>query len=296
MGEQSRGRVLGIGELLWDLFPDGPRLGGAPFNVIANLRRLGHTGGLVSAVGDDELGRAALAEADGLGVDVTFVTTAPGLPTGTVAVTPDRLTGHRFDIRSPAAYESIGDGDALLARLAGWRSDALVFGTLAQRSAGVRELTRRVATEIRPAHRLYDVNLRDGCWTPSLVLDALDDATVVKLNETEAAIVAGLLGTNETVPGLAAALGARYGIEALCITRGAAGAALWMDGAECTTDSLSISVADTVGAGDAFAAGLLHGLLTGRSPADTLAFANRLGALVASRRGALPPWRLDELA
>jgi fructokinase len=118
MDEGAGARILGIGELLWDLFPDGPRLGGAPFNVIADLRRLGHTAGFVTAVGDDELGRRALAAADALGVDVTFVSVALDLPTGTAGVTLDASTGHRFDIRSPAAYESIVDDDELVARLA----------------------------------------------------------------------------------------------------------------------------------------------------------------------------------
>src|SRR6185503_13339396 len=170
MAGQVDVRIIGVGELLWDLFPDGPRLGGAPFNVIANLRRLGHRVAFVTAIGDDGLGRAALAAADDLGVDAMFISTTLDLPTGTVEVTPDPVEGHRFAIRSPAAYESIGDGDAL------------VYGTLAQRSDGVRELTRRIASEVRPAYRLYDVNLREGCWTPSLVIDLLGDATIVKVN------------------------------------------------------------------------------------------------------------------
>ena len=299
MDRSAAARVLGIGELLWDLFPDGPRLGGAPFNVIANLRRLGHPAAFVTAVGDDELGRRALSAADRLGVEATFVSVALDLPTGTVTVTPDPGGGHRFAIGSPAAYESIGDGDALVARLAAWTPEALVFGTLAQRSTGVRDLTRRLASEVRPAHRLYDVNLRDGCWTPELVLELLGDATAVKLNESEAGVLANLLGTASAASSLATALGtelaSRYAVSALCITRGAHGATLWIDGQEHTVRGIPISVADTVGAGDAFAAGMLHGLLAGTPPAETLAFANRLGALVASRPGAIPSWSLDEL-
>ena len=297
MDERTGGRVLGIGELLWDLFPDGPRLGGAPFNVVADLRRLGHAAAFVSAVGDDELGRAALAASDDLGVEATFIRVASELPTGTVAVTPDPVEGHRFTIGSPAAYESIGDGDALIAPLTAWRPDALVYGTLAQRSAGVRALTHRVATQIRPAHRLYDVNLRDGCWTGDLVLDLLGDATIVKVNEHEADVLLELVGAATATPrGLATALRSRYGVERLCITRGAAGATLLVDGGESAVEGIPVDVVDTVGAGDAFAAGLLHGLLRGETPAEALAFANRLGALVASRPGALPTWRADELA
>ena len=300
MDEETGGRVLGVGELLWDLFPDGPRLGGAPFNVTANLRRLGHRAAFVTAVGDDDLGRAALAAADDLGVDARFIATALDLPTGAVEVTLDPDAGHRFAIRSPAAYESIGDGDALVDRVRGWAPSALIHGTLAQRFDGVRALTRRIAAEIRPTHRLYDVNLRDGCWTPTLVLDLLGDATIVKVNEEEADVLAGLLAASGDPASLGARLADRladrFGIAVLCITRGPRGAATWTDGTEHAVDGIAIEVVDTVGAGDAFAAGLLHGLLSGSTPTEALSLANRLGALVASRPGALPPWRLDELA
>ena len=203
MGDMADGRVLGIGELLWDLFPDGPRLGGAPFNVVANMRRLSHPAAFVTAVGDDELGRSAVAAVDELGVDTTFISVARDLPTGTVAVTPDPVEGHRFTIGSPAAYASIGDADTLVTRLLDLVPEALVYGTLAQRSPAVRELTHRVATEIRPVNRLYDVNLRDGSWTGDLVLDLLRDATVVKLNGDEAVVLAGLLGSAATGRALA---------------------------------------------------------------------------------------------
>lgn len=296
MAGQVDVRIIGVGELLWDLFPDGPRLGGAPFNVIANLRRLGHRVAFVTAIGDDRLGRAALAAADDLGVDATFISTALDLPTGTVEVTPDPVEGHRFAIRSPAAYESIGDGDALVARIRTWGPGALVYGTLAQRSDGVRELTRRIASEVRPAYRLYDVNLREGCWTPSLVIDLLGDATIVKVNEHESETLADLLGTSADPRALGTRLAERFGVALVCITRGAGGASLWAAGTERSVAGMRVGVRDTVGAGDAFAAALIHGLVSGMPPGDALELANRLGALVASRAGALPPWRLDELA
>lgn len=296
MAGQVDVRIIGVGELLWDLFPDGPRLGGAPFNVIANLRRLGHRVAFVTAIGDDRLGRAALAAADDLGVDATFISTALDLPTGTVEVTPDPVEGHRFAIRSPAAYESIGDGDALVARIRTWGPGALVYGTLAQRSDGVRELTRHIASEVRPAYRLYDVNLREGCWTPSLVIDLLGDATIVKVNEHESETLADLLGTSADPRALGTRLAERFGVAVVCITRGAGGASLWAAGTERSVAGMRVGVRDTVGAGDAFAAALIHGLVSGMPPGDALELANRLGALVASRAGALPPWRLDELA
>jgi fructokinase len=295
MDEATSGRVLGIGELLWDLFPDGPRLGGAPFNVVADLRRLGHPVAFVSAVGGDDFGRRALAAVDLLGVDSTFISVARDLPTGTVAVSPDPVAGHRFTIGSPAAYDSIGEDDALAAKIRAWRPDALVYGTLAQLHPGGRALTRRVATEIRPAHRLYDVNLRDDGWTPVAVLDLLADATIVKMNQPESETIADLVDCTARPDALATALAARFDIHAVCITRGGAGATMIVNGRRYDVDGIHVQVVDTVGAGDAFAAALLHGLLTDTPPEETLRFANRLGAIVASRPGALPPWSADEL-
>lgn len=249
----------------------------------------------MTAVGDDDLGRAALTAADDLGIDTTFVAIALDLPTGTVDVKPDPIGGHRFAIRSPAAYESIGDGAALAARLAGWGPDGLVFGTLAQRFAGTRQLTDRVVGDARPRHRLYDVNLREGCWSPDLMVDLLPLATIVKVNEAEAGVMAEILGCASVPQALGATLEARFGVSTLCVTRGREGAALWSAAELLSVEGMTVDVVDTVGAGDAFAAGLLHGILTGMPPRDTLAVANRLGALVASRPGALPEWTPAEV-
>jgi fructokinase len=286
--------VLGIGELLWDLFPDGRRLGGAPFNVIAGLRRLGHPAAFLTAVGDDEPGRAAIAEVVALDVDPAFIGVSGALPTGSVAVVPDPRTGHRFEIGSPAAYDALTEVDDAGRRIAGWSPRAVVFGTLAQRSVGNRALTRTVAMA-GPTERLFDLNLRDGCWTPGLVLDLLPLATIVKANDTEAAALATILDVGPAPATLGEALAGRFGIRLMCITRGSGGATLWRDGEVWSADGVPIAVADTVGAGDAFAAGLLHGVLAGLPAPGMLAFANRLGALVASRPGALPAWRIDEV-
>ena len=288
-------RVLGIGELLWDVFPDRRRLGGAPFNVTASLRRLGHPSAFVTAVGDDELGREAVAAAGTLGIDTAFIGVSADLPTGTVAVIPDDRLGHRFEVGSPAAYEALGVVADAGRQIDAWGPAATVFGTLAQRFPPTLRLTQRIASGGEPIERLYDVNLRDGTWTPGLVSQLLALATIVKANADEARVLAGMVGCVDEPGALGERLAREYRIGALCVTHGAAGAVLWMDGELTAVDGISVRAIDTVGAGDAFAAGLLHGILTGMPPADLLALANRLGALVASRPGALPDWRPDEV-
>ena len=297
----KRTRILGIGEILWDVLPDGPRLGGAPFNATASLARLGHDVRFVSGVGDDELGHRALEEADRLGVGTAWIATTDRAPTGTVEVSLDRRGSPRFRIVSPAAYETIDLPADEIDVIADWRPDAMVFGTLAQRFAAVRASTRSIAQRSGVPVRLYDVNLRDDCWDDALVLELLTLATLVKVNQDEAAVLGRLLGVGRGSRGraapdaLGAALAARSGVRGLCVTRGAAGAALWLDGAQFEVDGIEVDVVDTVGAGDAFAAGLLDGLLRGRDPRDALVSANRLGAIVAARAGALPDWTAAEL-
>jgi fructokinase len=291
----SAPRVMGIGELLWDVFPDGPRLGGAPFNVIANLRRLGHPAAFVTAVGDDALGERARTAAVELGIDPAFIATSRELPTGTVAVVPDAAGGHRFEVTTPVAYETIGATDEVVGRIAAWAPEAIVFGTLAQRFAGTRDLTGRIARDLGPRECLYDVNLRDGCWTPSLVLDLLPLATVVKVNDEEADVLADVLGCDRTPAAIGERLAARFGVHTSCVTHGPDGATMWSRGTRSTVAGVPVTIADTVGAGDAFAAALLHGILAGAPAAELLGVANRLGALVASRPGALPDWSVDEV-
>lgn len=291
-GQHHAGRAIGIGELLWDLLPAGPRLGGAPFNVIAHLRRLGFEAAYVTAVGDDDLGRSALAGVSRLGVDDRFVGIV-GLPTGTVRVDVDSAGVPAFEIISPSAYEVAvleQPGEAI------GRFDALVFGTLAQRFPGVRTATRRLASEHPNALRLYDVNLRDGCWEPGLVAELMTQATVLKLNEAEAAVLADEFSLGRgSVRVFAEAATERYALDGVCVTRGADGASMLLAGRFAEVPAPPVQVVDTIGAGDAFCAGLVAGIVWGRPLDGILELSSRLAALVASREGAIPDWDQSEL-
>jgi fructokinase len=284
-------RAIGIGELLWDLLPAGPRLGGAPFNVVAHLRRLGFRASYVSAVGRDELGARATAEVARLGVEASLIQVAD-LPTGIVRVELSADGVPAYEIVSPAAYEAMGPD--MPPGVGGF--DVLVFGTLAQRFPGVVAATRRLAEESPGAVRLYDVNLRRGCWTPLLVAELIELATVVKMNESEAATIAFELG----IPGapleaFARAVAARGGVRGVCVTRGADGATLLLDGEYRQVAAVPVAVADTVGAGDAFAAGLALGVAAGWPIEAILDLSSSLAGLVASRVGAIPDWDVSEL-
>ena len=283
-------RVLGVGELLWDLLPTGPRLGGAPFNVVAHLHRLGFDAAYLTAVGSDELGTRARAEVERLGVDASLIQPAD-LPTGIVRVALDAAGVPAYEIVSPAAYEAVEfprwhDAD---------RFEVLVFGTLAQRFPNVHAATDRLAASAPDAIRLYDVNLRHGCWNPDLVRSLAEIATVVKMNQEEAATLAREFDLPDAGEPFARALAAQHRLRGVCVTRGADGAALLLDGAFSEAAAAPVVVADTVGAGDAFAACLAAGIAAGWPIDSILDVAGRLAALVASREGAIPDWELSEL-
>jgi fructokinase len=270
--------ILSIGEILWDVFPDTARLGGAPFNFAVHAHRLGHRVIFLSAVADDERGRAALGRAAELGLTTEFIQVAAGRPTGSVSVRLDAEGHPDFTIHRPAAYDCLTLDERQLARLAELRPDWIYFGTLYPMEGHAREVLRSVMDAVPGARRFYDVNLRRGCYTPELVRELLALAAAVKLNDDEA----------ELFPDLGAA-------PSVAITRGEKGCLVRIgnDRAECP--GYPVKVADTVGAGDAFAAAFLHGLAAGWSAARTGDFANRLGALVASRAGAVPAWSPAEL-
>ena len=285
-------RAIGIGELLWDLLPGGPRLGGAPFNVVAHLRRLGLRASYLTAVGHDELGTRAVDEAGRLGVDTSLIQSTD-VPTGIVRVELDAAGVPTYEIVSPAAYEMTAIPDAGRGE-SGW--DVLVFGTLAQRFGSVLASTRRLSQANQNAVRLYDVNLRRGCWTAGLIAELVALATVVKMNESEAATIALEFGIPGAPPeAFARAFAARAGLRGVSVTRGADGAALLLDGAYRQVRAVPVQVADTVGAGDAFAAGLAFGVAAGWPIEAILDLSSRLAAIVASREGAIPDWDPSEL-
>jgi fructokinase len=215
-------------------------------------------------------------------------------PTGVVRVELDAEGVPDYKIVSPAAYEareSLPPDQAIEGGV-----DLVVFGTLAQRFEGVRAATQQIVHANRGAARLYDVNLRPGCWNPPLVERLLELATVVKLNEDEQATLAVTLGLPDSpIERFARAACARYELRGVCVTRGAAGATLLLDGEYQEAPAPQVDVVDTVGAGDAFAAAFGYGLIRSWTASEILPVATRLGAFVASRPGALPEWEPAEI-
>ncbi len=307
--------VVGIGELLWDIFPDGRReLGGAVANLAYHASLLGDRGVLASRVGRDAGGDDLVARLRALGVDGRYLQRDADHPTGTVDVAlNDGLPS--YTIHEPVAFDHprLDRGWRELAA----RTDAVTFGTLAQRTTGAAAVIGAFIAACPPrCVRLFDVNLRQRFWSAAVLDASLDAATAVKLNDQELPLVAGALGMPAgDEPAMLAALLERYRLRVACLTRGARGCLLvgapdhgagaGAPGAACAAGGpahnvaseavcraeqpgIHVPVADTVGAGDAFAAALLYHVLRGGDLRRTAAAANRYAAFVATRRGATP--------
>ncbi|HUZ22295.1 MAG TPA: PfkB family carbohydrate kinase [Streptosporangiaceae bacterium] len=292
--------AIGVGEILWDRLPSGDEIGGAPFNVVSHLARFGYRAAYLTAVGQDPPGDAAIAEMAGRGIDTSLVSRADGVPTGLAQVTVGPGGSPAFEIRRPAAFERWASGDAVQARVTEMQPDVLVYGTLAQLRPGARDGLRRITAGCPDALALYDVNLRDGWWSKDVVAELLQLASVVKLSESEAHELAPVLGVSWASGASAAAfseaLATRLGLRGVAVTAGPDAASLWLDGAFAHAAPPDADVMDAVGAGDAFAAGLLDAIGRRLGAAAALRRANALGTLVASRRGAQPAWTEAELA
>jgi fructokinase len=285
-----------FGEILWDCLPSGKHAGGAPFNVAAHLAQLGVSVSLISAVGRDPLGDEILEVAGHKKVNVDFVSRVRiGLPTGTVVATVDEKGNATYELVKPAAWDEIRVSRKALEAVA--KARAFTFGSLAGRSPyNLGQLDRLLA--VKGPLKFFDVNLRPPFIDPGLVMELAKRADVIKLNDGEAGKLASWLRTGElqhhtprTTDEIAAAcatIADATNVSHICVTLAEEGAALW-DGTDLVTaPAPKVEVKDTVGAGDAFMAGLMVGLTHGIEPRKLLENACRLGAYVASHYGATP--------
>lgn len=289
-------RLISIGEILWDVIGGQEHLGGAPLNLSVHASRLGHDLSVVSAVGADQRGDRALEAMSGLGLSIDLVQRSSEWPTGIVTVTVADDGQPEFEIHRPAAYDSIKLDKPALEGLAAWDPDWVCFGTLLSMYPCGRNLLFETMDALPRARRFYDVNLRPKSFTPELVLALLGRATVVKLNQDEVySLDVMFQKSNRTLEEFCRDYAARFGWEAVCVTRGELGCSIFVRDQYVEVPGYRVQVADTVGAGDAFAAAFLHGLDAGWPAAQIGDFANRLGALVASRPGGAAPWSLDQI-
>jgi fructokinase len=285
-----------FGEILWDCLPSGKHAGGAPFNVTAHLAQLGVSVSLISAIGRDSLGDEILQVARDKNVNVDFIGRVRiGLPTGTVIVTVDEKGNATYELVQPAAWDEIKVSEAALAAVA--KARAFTFGSLAGRSPyNLEQLDRLLA--VKGPLKFFDVNLRPPFANPELIVDLARRADIIKLNDGEVGRLAAWLQSgemrhetprgDEQIARACAVAAEATGSSRICVTLAEEGAALWDHGTLTTAPAPHVDVKDTVGAGDAFLAGLMVGLTRGNDSQKVLENACKLGAYVASHHGATP--------
>ena len=281
-------KIVGLGEILWDMLPNGKKLGGAPANFAYHAHALGTQALVVSAVGNDELGREMVGYLDSLALSKEYIATDPAHPTGTVAVDIDREGNPLYVIHENVAWDFIPftpDMEKLAAE-----ADAVAFGSLAQRSAVSQKSIRSFLAATQPhCLRILDINLRQAYFSKALIHELLGVTSVLKLNDEELPKVAELLGLRGNEDERVEALLERYKLRMVALTRGERGSYLRTPESTSVHPGLKVKVVDTVGAGDAFSAAIALGLLKGMKLGVMNQFANELASYVCTQAGAMPP-------
>ncbi len=278
--------VVAYGEVLWDLLPSGPVLGGAPLNFAYRVNSLGYRGVMISQLGNDVFGDQALGQMTALRMDTDFIQRTSEYPTGTVEIQLDEKKNADFTILPDVAYDYIrhtAEMDELVRN-----AECLCFGTVAQRSEVSRRTLENLLKGFSGRYVLFDINLRKNCYTTEVIKSSLPGSTILKLNEHELPVVAQLYGLQDkTLHEFAEGLLQKTSLQYCLVTLGEQGAfAASRTGEHVYEPAYQIDLADTCGAGDAFTAGFLYALLEEKELRTACKFGNALGAMVAEQPGA----------
>ena len=281
--------TLSLGEVLWDILPDGKALGGAPSNVAWHTNQLGADAHIVSAVGDDELGREILDALRNMNLDVSTIAVLPGIPTSTVDAHLDAAGNATYTIHENVAWDHLPVTDEILAIAS--EAQGVNYGSLGQRHATGRATTHAILDAVSPdAVKIFDLNLRKPFIDKDILDAGMERATVVKMNHDELPAICAMFHWAETPEeGMQQLLQAYPNVRHLIVTKADQGA--WWQ----TRDELHYmqppkpeKMVDTIGAGDSVTAVAMMGLLKGWKEADILETAMKVASFVCSRRGGTP--------
>lgn len=280
--------VVGMGEALWDVLPEGKKIGGAPANFAYHVSQFGLPSRVVSAVGNDPLGREIVENFTSKGLN-HLIEEVP-YPTGTVQVEIDPAGVPQYDIKENVAWDNI-PYTARLEALAG-KTRAVCFGSLAQRNVVSRDTINRfldAMPQTADSLVVFDVNLRQGFYTKEILCNSMKRCNILKINDEELVTVSRMFG----YPGIDLQdkcwiLLGKYNLRMLILTCGINGSYVFTPGNVSFQPTPKVEVADTVGAGDSFTAAFIASLLKGKSVAEAHALAVRTSAFVCTRKGAMP--------
>ncbi|WP_297100441.1 carbohydrate kinase [uncultured Draconibacterium sp.] len=290
--EIKNNEILCIGEVLWDCLPSGAKPGGAPMNVALHLNAIGLDIAIASRIGNDESGKKLKDFLKRSGVTTKYIQTDEFLSTSEVLVHLDDNNNATYEICEPVAWDSILLTDELVKKAKS--SGLVIYGSLASRNP----LTRKTILKMldNEGINLIDVNFREPYDSQEVVEQLLEKTDIVKLNDDELVVFAQWYNKHkDDEKSLIRWFVAHYNIKMVCLTKGENGALLYCNGEFYEHPGFKVNAVDTVGAGDAFLAGLIASLLNKKEPADALAFACATGAFVASKEGATPRYDMAEI-
>ena len=285
-------KAVCFGEVLWDIFPDRKTLGGAPLNVALGMHAMGIDTQVVSKVGKDSLGTEIYEYLHQQGISPLLIKQCSDYPTGQVQVNLNEEGSATYEIISPVAWDQITLDSGI--KSAVQQADVFVFGSLAARN----EVSKKTLFQLLElaTFSVFDVNLRPPYYTPELLIRLIKKASFIKFNDDELLEIAQFMGSDfKTLNQNIHYVASKSNTSLLCVTRGEHGAIYYDHGTIYSHSGFQIEVADSVGAGDAFLAGLITQLMQKKSPLYILEFACAMGALVAKHHGANPKISIQDV-
>jgi fructokinase len=290
--EIKNNQILCIGEVLWDRLPSGAKPGGAPMNVALHLNAIGQNVSIASRIGNDEPGEELKSFLKNSGMNTDLIQIDKHLPTSEVLVHLDENNNATYEICESVAWDNLELTDSLMTKAR--ESGLFIYGSLASRNPLSRETIMSLLDY--DAVKLIDVNFRQPYDSKEVVEKLLAKTDIVKLNDDELFAFAQWYNKHKhDEKSLIKWFASEYNIKMVCVTKGDNGALLFCDGEFYEHPGFKVDAVDTVGAGDAFLAGLISSLLDRKSPAEALAFACATGAFVASKAGATPEYDMKEI-
>ena len=284
--------ILCIGEVLWDRLPSGAKPGGAPMNVALHMNAFGLDVAIASSIGNDKAGKELKDFLENSGMDTKYIQTDKHLPTSEVLVHLDENNNATYEICEPVAWDNLKLTDELMKKAE--KSGMLIYGTLASRNISSRETITGLLDY--DGLKLMDVNFRKPYDRQEVVETLLRKTDIVKMNDDELVIFEQWYNKHKyDEKSLVKWFASNYNIKMVCITKGEDGALLYCNGEFYEHAGFKVNAVDTVGAGDAFLAGLIASFLKGKTPEEAVAFACATGAFVASKAGATPKYNLEEI-
>lgn len=285
--KKKKYNIAAVGEILWDIFPNGKKLGGAPANFTYYIKQLGHYGTIISKIGRDVLGKEIIKSLHELNLSTNYIQVDPVHPTGTVDVILKSKSEPKYVIRENVAWDFIEMNNKL--KIFSKEVDVVYFGSLAQRNPISRSTIINFLNSAKQDTLIvFDINLRRPFFTKEIIVDSLKLSSILKINDKELLLLRKLLDyrfDNNELDFLKLLI-KRFKIDLICLTKGKSGSLLVTRNNYFLHPGFKVKVSDTVGSGDAFTAAMVIEFLNRKSLGEISEAANKLGSWVTSKFGA----------